>query len=296
MADKDIIEVDGCLGDWAEDTDFLLCAWNEDLLPKLFQQNDIRFEYNQSNQDWSRVSCTIFAAMGMLADLMDYDFTLDELQEVDELSYAAWRTRWQWWYVKSAVKLVADWRNDKPELTSKYWKVAYYRISKYNNDIIDDAISKNYTLDTNYGTSSKYSKDYRTDAILNGTDFWAKTNWHSTCIISNNGKRSVKDSYKGRKTYDKKKDCNIYELANPLSNITCYWANLYIYTKVSEDNYDRVKELNEFKTLLVQTIANNSSMRHKTKDANYQKKLNEMNNANRQKLKDIDEQLKLLVG
>jgi hypothetical protein len=35
-------------------------------------------------------------------------------------------------------------------------------------------------------------------------------------------------------------------------------------------------------------------MWHKTKDMNYKKKLNEMNNANRQKLKDIDEQLKLL--
>jgi hypothetical protein len=37
-------------------------------------------------------------------------------------------------------------------------------------------------------------------------------------------------------------------------------------------------------------------MWHKTKDVNYQKKLNKMNNANRKKLADIDEQLKLLVG
>jgi hypothetical protein len=85
-------------------------------------------------------------------------------------------------------------------------------------------------------------------------------------------------------------------LANPLSKISCYGPYLYIYTKVSEDNYERVKELNEFKTLLVQTIENNSAMRHKTNDVNYKKKLNEMNNANRKKLNDINEQLKLLVG
>lgn len=294
MADK-ILEVDGCLGDWAEATDFLLCNWDGDLLPKLFQQNDMRFEYNQSEQEWSLVSCTIFAAMWMLADLMDYNFTLDELEYVDSLSYAAGRVKWKWWYVKSAVKLVADWRNSKPELTSKYWKVAYYRISKYDDDIIDEAIQKNYTLDTNFWTSTKYSKDYREDAVLDWTEFGYNTNWHSTCIISNKGIRSVKDSYKWRKTYNWKKDCNIYELANPLSKISCYGPSLYIYTKVSEDNYERVKELNEFKTLLVQTIANNSAMWHKTRDVNYQKKLNEMNNANRKKLADIDEQLKLLV-
>lgn len=293
---KEILEVEWCLGDWASEKDFLLCNWDESLLPKLFQQNDIRFEYNQANQDWSTVSCTIFAAMWMLADLMDYDFSLDELEYVDSLSYAAGRVKWKWWYVQSAVKLVADRWNSKPELTSKYWKVAYYRISKYDDDIIADAIWKNYTLDTNFGTSSKYSKDYREDAILNGTEFWYNTNWHSTCIINYDGKRSVKDSYKWRKTYNWKKDCNIYELANPLSKISCYGPSLYIYTKVSEDNYERVKELNEFKTLLVQTIANNSAMWHKTRDTVYQKELNNINNKNRKKLNDINEQLKLLVG
>ena len=85
-------------------------------------------------------------------------------------------------------------------------------------------------------------------------------------------------------------------MANPLSKISCYGPSLYIYTKVSEDNYERVKELNEFKTLLVQTIANNSAMWHKTRDTVYQKELNNINNKNRKKLNDINEQLKLLVG
>lgn len=293
---EEILEVEWCLGSWADEKDYVLCDGDGDLLPKLFQQNDVRFEYNQANQKWSTVSCTIFAAMGMLADLMDYDFSLDELEYVDNLSYAAGRVKWKGWYVKNAVKLVADWWNSKPELTSKYGKVAYYRISKYDDDIIEEALRKNYTLDTNFCPTSKYSNDYRTDAVLNWTEFGTNTNWHSTCIISNKLVRSVKDSYKGRKTYDKKKDCNIYELANPLSKISCYGPYLYIYTKVSEDNYERVKELNEFKTLLVQTIANNSAMRHKTKDKAYQKELNNMNNKNRKKLTDIDEQLKLLVG
>jgi hypothetical protein len=56
------------------------------LLPKLFTKDEIRFEYNQANA-WSSVSCTIFAAMGMLSDLINYEFTEQEMKEVDELSY-----------------------------------------------------------------------------------------------------------------------------------------------------------------------------------------------------------------
>ena len=294
MTEQELIETNWCLWDGAETTDFLLCNGDGDLLPNLYQQNDIRFEYNQAKQTWSVVSCTIFSAIWMLADLMDYDFSLDEIQEIDEMSYARWRVRWQWWYVKNAVKLVADWWNSKPELTSKYWKVAYYRMSKYDDEIVSGALNKNYTLNTNFWTWPEYRADYMKDAVLDGTSFWNVTNWHAVDVISNKWKRSIKDSYKWRKTTDKKKDSNIYELANPLSKITCYWPWLFIFTKVSEDNYERVKELNEFKTLLIQTIENNSAMRHKTKDEWYKRKLNEMNNANRKKLADIDEQLKLL--
>ena len=281
-----IKEVMWCLGDWAEETDFLLCNWDWDLLPQLFEKDEIRFEYNQGANDWSRNSCTIFAAMWMLSDLINYEFSEKELKEVDELSYTRWRIRWQWWYVQSAVKLVADWYNNS-ELSKKYWKVAYYRLSKYDDEIVENAISKLYTIDWNHWLNSDYTKD-RKDWMIDWTDFWYTTNWHSVDVICKEWQRSVKNSYKGT-------EHNIYWLKNKLSSITNFWWNLYIYTLVKEDNYERVKELNEFKTLLVQTIANNSAMWHKTKDVNYQKKLNEMNNANRQKLKDIDEQLKLLA-
>ena len=292
--DIEELEVQWCLWDWAEETDYLLCDWDGDLLPELYQQDNIRFEYNQGNQVWSKVSCTIFAAMWMLSDLMNYEFTLDEIKEVDDLSYDNpkyhIRHRWEWWYVKDAVDLVANRWN------SKHWdlgKVAYYRTTKYS-DVVDASLKKNYTLDTNFCPTVEYAKDYYvSDAVLDGYNFWYKTNWHSVDIIRDNH-RAVKDSYKWRKTADGKKDCNIYELKHPLAKITNFWSYLYIYTKVSEDNYERVKELNEFKTLLVQTIENNSAMWHKTKDPAYRKKLNEMNNANRKKLDDINEQLKLL--
>lgn len=279
------VDVIWCLWDWAENTDYLLCNGDGDLLPKLFTKDEIRFEYNQANA-WSSVSCTIFAAMGMLSDLINYKFTEDEMREVDELSYLRWRIRWQWWYVKSAVKLVADWYNAS-ELSKQYWKVAYYRISKYDDDIIEDTLAKLYTIDWNHAVTDEYTKD-KYDWMIDWTDFGHRTNWHSVDVINYKWQRSVKNSYKWVHKY------NIYWLRNKLSAITNFWDNFYVYTLVKEDNYERVKELNEFKTLLVQTISNNSAMWHKTRDESYRKKLNEMNNDNRKKLEDINEQLKLL--
>ena len=288
---EEIKEVEGCLGIWEDNEDYLLCEWDLDILPTLFEKDEIRYEYNQWANDWSRVSCTIFAAIGMLSDLINYEFTEEQIKEVDELSYnnpkyPSIRKKWQGWYVRYAVDLVADWYNNS-ELSKKYGKVAYYRVSKYDDELIEGIIWKLYTIDWNQCITAEFNKD-RKDGMIDGTNFWTNTNWHSMDVINYQWQRSVKNSYKWSKN-------NIYWLKNKLSAITNFWPYFYVYTLVKEDNYERVKELNEFKTLLVQTIENNSAMWHKTKDVNYQKKLNEMNNANRQKLKDIDEQLKLLA-
>lgn len=57
------LETLGCLGTGNEITDYVLCDGDIDLLPNLYQQDNIRYEYNQSNQSWSKKSCTIFSAM-----------------------------------------------------------------------------------------------------------------------------------------------------------------------------------------------------------------------------------------
>ena len=289
MAEK-IKEVEGCLGIWEDNEDYLLCSWDLDIIPTLFEKDEIRYEYNQWANDWSRVSCTIFAAIGMLSDLINYEFTEEQIKEVDELSYnnpkyPYIRKKWQGWYVKYAVDLVADWYNNS-ELSKKYGKVAYYRINKYDDELLEGIIWKLYTIDWNHWVTAEYTKDKK-DWMIDGTNFGHQTNWHSVDIINYKWQSSVKNSYKWATN-------NIYWLKNKLSAITNFGSYFYVYTLVKEDNYERIKELNEFKTLLVQTIENNSAMWHKTKDTAYQKKLNEMNNANRQKLKDIDEQLKLL--
>ena len=261
-----------CLWIGEEATDYVLCDGDIDILPKLYKQDQVRYEYNQANQSWSKVSCTIFSAMWMVSDLMNYEFSLEELQEVDELSYTKWRIRWHGWYVKNAVDLVCKWWNEKH---ADLWKIAYYRVSKYSN-MIDEILEKWYTMNGNFCPTTEYSQDYRKDAILDWTDFWTNTNWHAIDII-NDWKRKVKDSYKGRKTYDWKIDCNRYELKNPISKLSNYGMRFYVFTKVAEDNLEELKRLNEIKAKINEIMPINSQLRHLTNSEEYKNKLHEAN-------------------
>ena len=282
-------EVIWCLGIWEEDTDYVLCDWDIDLLPELYQQDQIRYEYNQGNQSWSIKSCTIFAAMWMLSDLMNYEFSLAELKEVDNLSYEHGRIKWQWWYVKSAVDLVAKWWNEKHR---DLWMVAYYRVSKYS-DMVDKIIEKWYTLDTNYCPTVEYAKDYYLDWVLEGTEFWTKTNWHSVCVI-NDWVRKIKDNYKWRKN-PSWKDVNIYEVKNQIAKITNYWPYLYLFTKVQEDNMQEIKRLNEVKAKCNVIINHLGELRNMVNDTNFQWILHYTAEKLRKKINDANEQLKKYI-
>lgn len=288
-------EILGCLGTWEEDTDYVLLDGDIDLLPELYQQDNIRYEYNQGNQSWSKVSCTIFAAVGMLSDLMNYEFSLKEIKEIDELSYnnpnyPHIRKKGEWWYVKYAVDLVAKRWNEKH---GDLGKVTYYRISKYS-DMVDKCLQKNYTLDTNFCPTVAYTRDYYLDCVLDGCEFGDKTNWHSVGVIRD-WHRCIKDNYKGRKNADGTKDCNIYEVKNPLAKITNYGTYLYIYTKVAEDNMEEIKRLNEIKSKCNVIIDHLGELRGMVNQESFRAELHHMANRCRKKIDDANEQLKKYI-
>ena len=268
----------GCLGDWAENTDYVLCNGDSDLLPPLVKKDEIRFSYNQYKNKWSYVSCTIFAAVWMLSDLMNYEFSYDEIKEIDELSYERWRIRGQGWYVQSAVKLVADRWNEKMDR-----KVAYYRISKYDNEIIEDVIGKLYTIDWNFCPTKEWNEDKK-DWIIDGTDFWKTTSWHSVGVVNKDWQRSVKDSW----------SMPYYWLKNKLSAITNFWIYFYVYVPV-EDNLERVKKLNEIKAKIVNWMGINSELWHLSWSQAHKDKLHDMNDFYREWLSYIDGELKSLT-
>lgn len=272
----------GCLGIWEQVTDYQLCEWDIETLPELTKQDETIYQYNQWKRSWSQVSCTIFAAAWMLSDLKNYEFSEAQLKEIDELSYTRGRIRWQWWYVQSAVKCVAD-RWNESECSKTHWKVAYYRIGKYDNDTIQWALDKLYTLDTNYNGNSDYNKDYKADWVLDWTDFWASTYGHSIGVINQNWKTCIKDNYYGRKY-------NIYELKNKIGDIKCYGSFLYIYTNV--ENLEEVKRLNELKTECLNCITSLWNIRHMTNDKNFQWVLHYTADKLRAKVKDCDDELR----
>lgn len=274
-----------CLWIGEQTTDYLLCEWDIDTLPELTKQDEERYQYNQWKNEWSKRSCTIFAAAGMLSDLKNYEFSEEQLREMDELSYTMWRIRGQGWYVQSAVKCVAD-RWNESDLSKTHWKVAYYRISKYDDSVIEWALDKLYTLDTNYKWNQDYNNDYKDNWVLDGTEFKPSTYGHSIDVILEKWKRSVKDNYYWRKY-------NIYELKNKISDIKCYGSFLYIYTNV--DNLEEIKRLNRIKTLILNWMPINSELWHESNSEYHQWKLHDMNEFYREWLSYIDDKLKTLV-
>lgn len=281
-----------CLWIWESDTDYVLCNGDSDLLPTLYKKDEIRYEYNQYKYSRSYVSCTIFAAVGMASDQTNYKFSYDEIKEIDDTSYdnpkyPHIRKRWEGWYVKYAVDHVETWWNSHPELVKKYGRLAYYRLSKYDDSIIEDVIGKLYTIDWNYCPTAAYNKD-REDLMIDGTDFGHQTNWHSVDVICKEGQRSVKDS-------GSKPERNIYGLKHKLGEITNYGQYFYVYTIVDDWAEKEIKRLNELKSKVVQAIELNSSIRHLVNDKNYQSILHYTNDKNRKKLDDINRELNKYV-
>jgi hypothetical protein len=214
----------------------------------------------------------------MISDLFNYQFTYDEIKEIDDLSYTKGRVKWQWWYVQSAVKLVADWWNERMDR-----KVAYYRLSKYDDSIIEDVIGKLYTIDWNYCPTKQYNED-KADWMLDGTDFWHSTNWHSVDIICKWGQRSVKDSWS-------RPERNIYWLKNKLSAITNYGQYFYVYVPVN-DKLEEIKRLNEIKAECNLLIEHLGTLWHLVNDTNFQWVLHYTAEKLRKKIEDCNNELK----
>lgn len=283
---ENILPLDWCY--WLGDTpkDYILTEWLLDALPTLYQQDEKIYQYNQYKQSWSKKSCTVFNAIWWLSDLFNYPFDIWEIKERDEESYNHWRRQNEGWRVQLAIDLYCDMWN---KVHSDLWKVAYYSIDLHDNALVKKILDKRYTICTWYNGNAKYNNDKNDNWVLNGTKFWASTYGHAVNVIRwINTPARVKDNYFETNKY------NIYDIEHNFSEIDCFFLRGFVFTKVKEDNLERLKELNEMNTMLVNMIENNSKMRHLTNDEKYRKELNIMNNANRQKQKDVEQQLILL--
>ncbi len=269
-----------CLWVGSENTDYLLTWAEVDKLPVLVQQDTKIYEYHQ----WSTPHCTLYSAFGAVSDLFNYEFTKKEIDEIVAESYNRGRIKWEWWYVKSAVDLVADYWN---EHHSDLWKVVYYRIQLYDTETIDKILKKNYTLCSGYRGNKEYNADYNADCILNWVSFWKSTYWHAVSWIGRDGKRYIKDNYKGRASG--KLSTNIYEVEHTPAELVSggtFFTDAYLYTKV--DNLEEIKRLEEMKAKLLNATQIHSELWHLTNDKNYQSILHYVNEKHRAKIKTIE--------
>lgn len=275
-------ELNGCLWLWAESTDFLLSWWEVDNLPELTQQDTKIFEYSQS---WTP-HCTLYSAFGAVSDLFNYEFTQKEIDEIVEESYKRGRIKWEWWYIKSAVNLVADYWN---EHHSNLGKVVYYRVSLYDTEIVDKILEKNYTLCSWYRWNQKYNTD-RNDGILNWVSFWNATYWHAVSWLGRNWKRYIKDNYKGRKSW--KIPTNIYQVEHTPSELVSgntYYADAYVYVKIN--NEEEVRRLETLKTECLNCIKELQTIYHLVNDTNFQWILHYTADKIRAKIADAEREL-----
>ena len=277
--------IGGCIGLGEKPTDFILTEWLLDKLPTLYQQDEIIYQYNQWTQTWSEKSCTLFSPIGAISDLFNTEVPLSVIEQWDKDSYKNWRMKDSWWYVAFGVDhIVKEW--NESEFGKKYWKAAYYSIDLKNDDLVKWILDKRYTICTGYQGNATYNKDKK-DWRLDGTDFGYSSYWHAVSAIwsINECPQRIKDNYYKSISY------NIYDVAHPFSEISCFYDRGYVITKVAEDALEEVKRLNAFRTNLLNAIEINSNMRHQTNDTNYQSILHYMNEKNRKKVQDCDEQL-----
>ena len=279
--------IHGCLWLWDSDKDYLLTWAEVEQLPDLTEQDTQIYEYNQ----WTTSHCTLYSAFWAVSDLFNYEWTQVEINQMVDESYERGRIKGEWWYVKSAVDLVADYWN---EHHSDLWKVVYYRVSLYDTELVDTILKKNYTLCSWYRWNSKYNADFKEDWILNWVSFWASTYWHAVSWIGREWKRFIKDNYKWRKNW--KLFTNIYEVEHTPSELVSgltYYDNAYLFAKVVD--LQEIKRLNELKTECLNCITSLWKIWHKTNETNFQSILHYTADKLRAKVKDCENELKKYI-
>lgn len=277
-----------CLWDWYENTDFLLTEADIYTLPELYTQDTIRYDYNQWKQTWSKKSCSIFCAVWAMSDLKNYQFSLDEIYEIDWLSYKKGRVDWQGRYTKNAFALVCDWWNKKfPENPA-----AYYAIPFANDEKCEMIMEKNYNL----WVSFNYTKDYAMDAADNGeidraVKWYKRLVWHCVNEIIKDWRKQIKDNY----AWSKSQYYKVNVSNSALYNAWIFHTRAYLFTNVKEDNIGEVKRLERVKTACLNALEYNSQLWHETNDKTLQKKLHDTNEWIRNNnLKYIEENLNKL--
>lgn len=263
------ILVDWCLWDWHEDTDFQLTDSEIEWLPTLFMQDDLRFDYNQWKQIWSKKSCTIFAAIGAISDLWNYSFSLSEIRQYDNLSYDEWRGIGNGWYTKKAIDLVCRKRNkDHPDMP-----VVYYSVLASDDNKVNRIIDKNYDFNISFNYTKDYVLDLAENMEIDRANKWETICSHAVCQIKKDWFKQVKDNYAW--SQDQYYKVNVSN--KDLSNAWILHYRWYVILKVAECNLWELKRMEKVKVACLNALEHNSQLWHATNDNKLKDMLHKLN-------------------
>lgn len=279
--------INWCYGLGDSPKDYILTEWLLDALPTLYQKDEVIYQYNQWKQDWSKKSCTIFSPIWAISSLFNVEIPLTTIKMWDNDTYSNGRTKDSGWLVAKWVDhIVKEWNNS--DFWKKYGKAAYYSIDLKDDELVKKVLDKRYSICTWYQWNATYNNDYKSDWVLNGTEFGNSTYGHAVeAIWSINGNPCrIQDNYYGTAKY------NIYDIAHKFSEIPCFYTRWYVITKVAEDALEEIKRLNELKTECLNCIASLWNIWHMTNDKNFQWVLHYTADKLRAKVKDCDDELR----
>lgn len=256
------------LGDGHTPSDYQLTSWEIEWLPVIHLQDTKRFDYNQWKQNWSKKSCTIFAAIGAVSDLWNYEFSLDEIKEYDTLSYQLGRVDGEWWYTKDAIDMVCKkWNKDHPDML-----VVYYSIPAWNDEDVKKILDKNYDFNISFNYTQDYVKDLNDNWVINRANKWDRICWHAVCQINKDGYKNVKDNY----AWSKYQYYRVNVSNRELRNANILHPRWYVIVKI-QDNLEELKRMEKVKTACLNALEINSALRHATNDQTLKNKLHDVN-------------------
>lgn len=166
--------------------------------------NKTRFFYNQANmRDKNNIylntrwSCGLFGSMGAISDLTWYEFTKDDILEIQKLAIDKFGLSVPWgMYMSKAVDCLRTWWNAKfPDN-----KLITFRTTIWT-DVFLEALEKNHSPVIWYRTSVEYSKDSQDNWIVDWEDF--PNDWGGHLVRTNfNSEIKIDDNYVWWKPYN----------------------------------------------------------------------------------------------
>lgn len=163
------------------------------------------FEYDQSLQERTRNGCVLYASIGVLSDIFEKDFTLEEILEIVDLAEEkyGWIESKGMWLHKGANCVRSWWNKNNPDRP-----VTNHQI-EVGSDEYFELIEAGYPLMVGYYTNSKYYQDKKDWTIDDEYDDSIQKKYgHAVRQYRNN----IIDNYKDKRKYNIYKNEHILEL------------------------------------------------------------------------------------